>query len=119
MKFIEQRSLFDFNTIKKMIICILITIIVEISVANIFSIFKELKLKNIITVNFVSQLFLHILISIVPTAYMIKFCILEVIILFMEFYLYKLFGYNSSKGNLIKFVFVANILTATLTFFIV
>lgn len=96
----------------------LITLIVEIIIASIFKIIKDIKIENIIYVNLITQIFLQVIIRIIQLPYLYLFLVIEIIIIIIEFILYKLLSKYNNNKKLINYVIFANTSTAALTFVI-
>jgi len=114
MLVIEKGSVFKTEVFK----CTIITVLLESIIAYIFKIIKELKLRNIILVNIITQVFLHVTLPLINTLYFIKFIVLEIIIVFLEYFLYKKLGCKNEGKVLGAYVMIANLVTSLMTFII-
>lgn len=111
----RSSSQLNFYSVIKILVCMIITILVEWIVAYILR--KKLKFKNVIIVNMISQIFLQLLLILIKIPYLVNFIILEVLIIPMEYFLYR--KLNDKEEKLVIYVIIANFITALLTFFVI
>lgn len=103
--------------IEKIIVAFIITIIVEAIIALI------MKLKNninlIVITNIITNLILQILLNIIPMgSYIIKFIIMEIVVIVVEYLIYKKYIKEQSNKKILSYTLTANLVTTLLTFFI-
>ena len=103
--------------IVKIIVALMITIVVEVIIALIMRLKNNIKL--IVITNLITNLVLQALLILVPIgSYMIRFIILEIVVIISEYLIYRKYIKEQSTSKIISYALVANVVTALLTFFI-
>ena len=103
--------------IVKIIVALMITIVVEVIIALIMRLKNNIKL--IVMTNLITNLVLQALLILMPIgSYMIRFIILEIVVIISEYLIYRKYIKEQSTSKIISYALVANVVTALLTFFI-
>lgn len=103
------------SSIKNITIALITTFVVEIIIALI------MKIKNIKTIfitNLVTNIILQLSLLYIPLSYIIKFAIIEILIIITEYFVYKRYFNNISENKVIGYTLLANLTSALLTFII-
>ena len=109
----KVEHVFAFN-LSDIIICITITLILEILIALIMRI---RNIKVIIFANLITQILIQSLRLFNFTNYILPFIILELIIFFIEYVIYKKLFKDVDSKKILQYTIIANAATAILTFF--
>ncbi len=105
------------SKILRILIALVVTVVVEVLIALLMKLKKYLPL--IIITNLISNLLLQSLMIFVPLGnYFVRFFILEVLVVVMEFLVYKKFMKGQSTQHILRYTIAANVVTAALTFLI-
>ena len=103
--------------IVKIIVALIITIVVEVIIALIMRLKNNIKL--IVMTNLITNLVLQALLILMPIgSYMIRFIILEIVVIISEYLIYRKYIKEQSTSKIISYALVANVVTTLLTFFI-
>lgn len=103
--------------IVKIIVVLIITIVVEVIIALIMRLKNNIKL--IVMTNLITNLVLQALLILMPIgSYMIRFIILEIVVIISEYLIYRKYIKEQSTSKIISYALVANVVTTLLTFFI-
>ena len=103
--------------IVKIIVALMITIVVEVIIALIMRLKNNIKL--IVMTNLITNLVLQALLILMPIgSYMIRFIILEIVVIISEYLIYRKYIKEQSTSKIISYALVANVVTTLLTFFI-
>ena len=110
------------NTLLKTILRALATVAVEVALAYLFGYRSRKHILSILIVNLISQTALNVFLMLGDyfggmLVWMILFPIGEIAVIVLEMILYIALLRKEKKGKLIFYVFLANLLTAALTFF--
>lgn len=109
---VRQQSI-PFNGINTLIV-LLITILVEVFIALIM---KMKNIKTIIITNFITNIILQLVLIFVPLgSYILKFVIMEILVILFEFLIYKKFMKDQPQNKILIYTLIANILTGSITF---
>lgn len=117
---IDEMTIQRTSSIKLIIYTILkaelLTLIIEIVVALIMK-FKHFKI--IILVNLCTNFILQILLMILPIPYYIAFGILELLVIFAEYMIYKKFIKDESNKKIIAYTIIGNLMSGIIIQFII
>lgn len=117
---IDEMTIQRTSSIKLIIYTILkaelLTLIIEIVVALIMK-FKHFKI--IILVNLCTNFILQILLMILPIPYYIAFGILELLVIFAEYMIYKKFIKDESNKKIIAYTIIGNLMSGIIIPFII
>lgn len=117
---IDEMTIQQTSSIKLIIYTILkaelLTLIIEIVVALIMK-FKHFKI--IILVNLCTNFILQILLMILPIPYYIAFGILELLVIFAEYMIYKKFIKDESNKKIIAYTIIGNLMSGIIIPFII
>lgn len=101
--------------IKIISIALIVTIIIEIIIALIM---KIKNIKIIFIVNLITNIILQLVLMYMPVPYISTFTIMEILIVIVEYLMYRKFLKDVSKNKIIIYTLIANIASALLTFII-
>lgn len=103
------------NILKTIAISLVLTLVVEIVIALIM---KINNLKIIVITNIITNIILQLILMIIPLPYMFKFISMEILVIISEYLIYKKYFNDVPDKKLIIYVFVANLISALLTFLV-
>lgn len=105
--------------IVEMTIALIITVTAEMVIALIMKLKNNIKL--IIITNIVTNIILQTLLIIIPPvgSYIIRFIIMEIVVIVSEYLIYKKYIKEQSTKKILSYTLIANLVTALLTFFII
>lgn len=105
--------------IVEMAIALIITLTAEMVIALIMKLKNNIKL--IIITNIVTNIILQTLLIIIPPvgSYIIRFIIMEIVVIVSEYLIYKKYIKEQSTKKILSYTLIANLVTALLTFFII
>lgn len=105
--------------IVEMAIALIITVTAEMVIALIMKLKNNIKL--IIITNIVTNIILQTLLIIIPPvgSYIIRFIIMEIVVIVSEYLIYKKYIKEQSTKKILSYTLIANLVTALLTFFII
>ena len=105
----------SFGIIKTILASLLLTITIEVLVAY----FMNIKnIKAIIIANIITNILLQLALIYIPAAYLLKFIIAEILVIFAEYLIYSFYFNNVSRKEIAIYTILANVITAILTFII-
>lgn len=107
---VEQKYTFNLGNV---LICMAITIIIELLIAMVMNIKHT---KQIILVNLLTQILIQSLRLFNFTGFILSFIIAELLVFFIEYVIYKKIFKDIDNRTIIIYTFIANIVTAFLTF---